>query len=61
MLHTNVLFLLGRHDLMSKRMLTRLWCQCGLLVAWLTLSPGVAGSHPAAAEVFPGCTHIQKS
>ena len=29
------------------------------LVAWTTHSPGVPGSSPAAAGVFPWCTHMQ--
>ena len=29
------------------------------LVAWLTQSPGVPGSNPAAADIFPWCTHMQ--
>ena len=28
------------------------------LVAWLTRSKGVPGSSPAAADIYPWCTHI---
>ena len=27
------------------------------LIAWFTQSPGVPGSTPAAADLFPWCTH----
>ena len=36
-----------------------LWRQDSSLVAWLTQSPGVPGSSPAAADIFPWCTHMQ--
>ena len=36
-----------------------LWRQVSSLIAWLTQSPGVPGSNPAAADIFPWCTHIQ--
>ena len=36
-----------------------IWRQDSLLVAWLTHSLGVPGSSPAAADIFPWCTHMQ--
>ena len=35
------------------------WRQDSSLVAWLTQSPGVPGSNPAAADIFPWCTQMQ--
>ena len=34
------------------------WRQVRSFVAWLTQSPGVPGSNPAAADIFPWCTLI---
>ena len=35
-----------------------MWRQDSLLVAWLTQRPEVPGSSPAAADIFPLCTHV---
>ena len=41
------------------------WCRnmshISSLIAWLTQSPGVPSSSPAAADILPWCTHMQQA